>query len=100
MLVNNYVLGTPVTRRVTLDTQLKNRLTKWFGVVYPGRTARQLLDQIQEDTLVRYGRFRMVGGGNNTRIGDNDRVRTASLINHDPAARDNSFIKVSILSIF
>jgi hypothetical protein len=62
-------------------------MTKYFGLTYEGRfTAQELRERIDTTTLVRYGRFRL--------IGDGDKIRTAILIDHDPSARDNSFVRV------
>jgi hypothetical protein len=71
-----------------MTSQLKRQLTRYFGVPYPGLTTRQLEDRIDPGSLVRYGRFRIAGDG--------DRMRTASLIDHNAGARDNSFVKVRI----
>jgi hypothetical protein len=65
---------------------LTNQLTKYFGVVYPGHRGQELRRRIDMTTLVRYGRFYLVGDG--------DRIRVADLIAHDPSARDNSFVRV------
>lgn len=71
-----------------MTTQLKNQLTKYFGVVYHEERLRgpELAERIDTDSMVRYGRFRLTGDG--------DRVRTADLIDRDSLARDNSFVKV------
>ncbi|KAG8713421.1 hypothetical protein FRC09_018746 [Ceratobasidium sp. 395] len=78
------VLGTPA-RRVQLEQPLTRRLTRYFGPFSPEQTTAQLTERIEADSIVRYGRMRLTGDG--------DRIRTAPLIDDDPAARDNSFIK-------
>jgi hypothetical protein len=55
-----------------------------------GLRAQELRNQIDWGTLVRYGRFRLSGNG--------DKVRVADLITRDSAARDNSFVRVSLLN--
>ncbi|KAG9077980.1 hypothetical protein FS749_010093 [Ceratobasidium sp. UAMH 11750] len=86
----DYVLGQPVNRRYRATNQLKRRMTRYFGLVEaPGLTEQQLRDRIDWDTLVRFGRFRMAGLG--------DRVRVADLIQRNPIARDNSFIRYELL---
>ncbi|KAG9079645.1 hypothetical protein FRC06_007605, partial [Ceratobasidium sp. 370] len=82
------ILGVPVNRRVQLNIQLMNQLTKYFGVIY-ALTGPQLQQRIDRDSLVRYGRFRIAGDG--------DKIRTAAVINNEPTARDNSYIKYDLL---
>jgi hypothetical protein len=84
--VPQIILGTPINRTVPITTQLMNQLTKFFGPLYP-QFWRQLRERIAPDSLVRYGRFRLADDG--------DRIRTAALIDGDPIARDNSFVRVS-----
>lgn len=80
------MLGTPVNKRVEVTTTLMNRFTAYFGPVYDlgGAVLRQ---QVDTDSVVRYGRFRIEGG---------DRVRTAILVSRDPTACDNSFVRVRL----
>jgi hypothetical protein len=85
--VAGIILGAPVDKRVELNTQLMNQLTKYFGVVYPEHSAQQLRARIARNSLIRYGRFRLAGDG--------DCVRTADLVAQDPLARDNSYVRVS-----
>lgn len=80
-----------MSKRPLIDRQLKNQMSKYFGVVY-GYPAQELQTRIDYDSLVRYGRLRM--------LPDNNRVRTAAVIDSDPTARDNSYIKVCILSLY
>jgi hypothetical protein len=87
VLVNNVVLGRPV-KRVQLDKDLENQMVRYFSIVYPERTMGQLRSAIASDTLVRYGRFRITNDG--------DSFRTAILIDRDPLARDNSYVKVRL----
>jgi hypothetical protein len=68
-------------------------MTRYFGLAEganhgmgPRLTYQQLLDRIDWNTLVRYGRFRLASMG--------DRVRVADLIQTAPIARDNSFVRV------
>jgi hypothetical protein len=91
--VPNYILGQPINSRYRITEQLKRQMTRYFGLAEgpehgqgPRLTYQQLLDRIDWNTLVRYGRFRMASMG--------DRVRVADLIQTDPIARDNSFIRV------
>ncbi|KAG9081870.1 hypothetical protein FS749_007319 [Ceratobasidium sp. UAMH 11750] len=86
----DYVLGQPVKRRYDASGQLKRQMTRYFGLVEaPGLMEQQLRDRIDWDTLVRFGRFRMAGLG--------DRVCVADLIQRNPIARDNSFIRYKLL---
>jgi hypothetical protein len=80
------VLGIPVTRNVPLVPPLLNQLTRFYGVSRPGVRAQDLQDRIDPLSIIRYGRFRIAGDG--------DSMRTAALIDNDPIARDNSFVKV------
>jgi carbamate kinase len=89
MSVPNIVLGTPIKKNVRVSDQITNQFTKYFGPIYQGLNAAQLKAQIDWATLVRYGRFRMVGDG--------DTIRTADIIQRDPTARDNSFVRVRFL---
>ncbi|KAG8779285.1 hypothetical protein FRC12_024465 [Ceratobasidium sp. 428] len=66
---------------------LINQFTRYFGPMRPDLTAAQLKERIDRDSIIRYGRFR---------ITDGDRMRTAALIEYDPVARDNSFIKCEL----
>lgn len=75
-----------MNKHVQLTESLFNQLTRYFGVIYEGRTARQLRTQIDTDSFIRYGRFRLAGDG--------DSFRTADLVARDPIARDNSYVKV------
>jgi hypothetical protein len=84
-----------VNRRYRVTDQLKRQMTRYFGLAEgpehghgPRLAYQQLLDRIDWNTLVRYGRFRMASMG--------DRVRVADLIQADAMARDNSFIRVRI----
>lgn len=61
-------------------------MAKYFGVFRPGLRGAQLRDRIARGTLIRYGRLRLAGDG--------DSIRTAELIDRDPIARDNSYVKV------
>jgi hypothetical protein len=61
-------------------------MTKYFGVVYEGHSAAQLRTQIDAESIVRYGCFRIAGDG--------DSVRTADLVDQDPNAHDNSYVRV------
>ncbi|KAG8730383.1 hypothetical protein FRC10_002754 [Ceratobasidium sp. 414] len=79
------VLGAPVNKRIPLDTQLLNQLTWYFGIVYHG----ELRERINRDSVDRYGRFHITGDG--------DRICTANLIDNDPIAQDNSYIKYDLL---
>jgi hypothetical protein len=91
LTVTNIVLGTPVNRTVPLTTQLLNQLTRFFGAFHQGVRVSELQKRIEPHSIIRYGRFRMTGDG--------DRIRTAALIDNDPIARDNSYVKVHILLI-
>ncbi|KAG8680797.1 hypothetical protein FRC09_017967 [Ceratobasidium sp. 395] len=83
------VLGAPVTKQVALTVPLLNKFSRYFGVFHEGLTARQLHERIEPASVIRYGRIRLVP--------DSDRMRTASLIDNDPVARDNSYIKYDLL---
>ncbi|CAE7062528.1 unnamed protein product [Rhizoctonia solani] len=84
------VLGTPVTK-CPLDDTLRRQMTKYFGVVYSDKRygVAELRSRIDSSTLTRYGRFRLAGDG--------DKIRTAQLIENDPLARDNSFVRYDLL---
>jgi hypothetical protein len=78
-----------VNKQVRVDTQLKNQLTKYFAVAHNEFRAQEIPDQIDFGSLVRYGRLRIADGG--------DRIRTASAVDANMDARDNSYVKVCIL---
>ncbi|KAG8766441.1 hypothetical protein FRC12_006883 [Ceratobasidium sp. 428] len=78
------VLGTPI-RRVPLEQPLTRHLTRCFGHFSPEQNTAQLTECIEADSIIRYGRLRLAGDG--------DRIRTAALVDNDPIARDNSFVK-------
>jgi hypothetical protein len=86
------VLGTPVNKKVQVDIQLKNQLTKYFAVVYDDILARDIPKQIDFGSVIRYGRLRIADGG--------DRVRTASAVDANRDSRDNSYVKVSFFFPF
>lgn len=77
-----------MNKRVELTTQLLNQLTRYFSVFHQDLRVREVQARIDPESIIRYGRFRMAGDG--------DKMRTAKLIDCDPIARDNSFIKVSL----
>ncbi|KAG8705736.1 hypothetical protein FRC08_001487 [Ceratobasidium sp. 394] len=83
------VLGTPVTKRPPMTKQLKRLFTDYFRPTCPELETRELEQRLHPDSLIRYGRFRITG--------DSDRIRTAALIDNNPDARDNSFIKYDLL---
>lgn len=79
------ILGRPVHQSFPVDTTLCNQLIKYFGLLLrPLRTPSQLKELIDFDSVVRYGRVRVAGGG--------DRLRTSE---GDHSRRNNSFIRVS-----
>jgi hypothetical protein len=90
LTVSKIVLGTPVNKKVRVDTPLKNQLTKYFAVIYDGLRAQDIVKQIDFGSLVRYGRLRIADGG--------DRIRTASAVDANMDSRDNSYVKVRFLS--
>ncbi|QRW13660.1 Transposase family Tnp2 protein [Ceratobasidium sp. AG-Ba] len=88
------ILGTPIKRNVQLDTQLTNQLTKFLGVIHNEfTTGAQLRERIDAQSIVSYGRFRM--------IDDGDRIRTASVVETTKRAtgnvRDNSYVRFTAL---
>ncbi|CAE6431615.1 unnamed protein product, partial [Rhizoctonia solani] len=87
---NTVVLGIPM-KKVLLDDTLRNQLTKYFGLVYSDKRygVVELRSRIDPSTLMRYGRFRLAGDG--------DKIRTANIIDNDPLARDNSFVRYDLL---
>ncbi|KAH7335060.1 hypothetical protein B0J17DRAFT_733100, partial [Rhizoctonia solani] len=87
--VPSLILGTPVIKKVTMTKALFNQFTKYFGVVYGSSNSRYLRSRIDRDSIVRYGRFRMSGDG--------DRIWTAKIIDGNPSARDNSFVRYTLL---
>ncbi|KAG8727091.1 hypothetical protein FRC10_006454 [Ceratobasidium sp. 414] len=94
--VPDYVLSQPVRCMPHPPDSLKRQMTKYFGVAEgpphgqgPRPTRKELLDKIDWDTLVRYGRFHMTSMG--------DRVRTTDLIHNNGVACDNSFIQYKLL---
>jgi hypothetical protein len=91
-IVCKIVLGTPVDKQVRVDTQLKNQLTKYFAVAHNEFHARDIPNRIDFNSLIRYGRLRIVDGG--------DRIRTASAVDANKDARDNSYIKVCVIWLF
>jgi hypothetical protein len=86
------VLGAPVNKSVELTIQLLNQLTRYFGVFHQGLRVQEIQARIDPESIIRYGRFRMTGDGDN--------VRTAALIDRDPIARDNSYVKVCAINLF
>ncbi|GAB1526307.1 hypothetical protein RhiTH_009474 [Rhizoctonia solani] len=66
-------------------------MTKYFATVYGSRLNGPILDQINTDSVVRYGRMRLAGDGN--------RARTATLIDNDRTGtiRNNSYVKYNLL---
>ncbi|KAB5593712.1 Dynein heavy chain, cytoplasmic [Ceratobasidium theobromae] len=84
-----FVLGTPVNRNVELTTPLLNQMVKFFAIFRTGLRQAQLRDRINQGSLVRHGRLRMVGDG--------DSIRTADLITRDATMRDNSYLKYDLL---
>ncbi|KAG8706614.1 hypothetical protein FRC09_002327 [Ceratobasidium sp. 395] len=75
---------------------LKGRFTRYFGVAegpLPGEgpplTYEELVRNIDWNTLVRYGNFRIASMG--------DRIQTAGLIRADRTNRDNFFIRYEAL---
>jgi hypothetical protein len=75
-----------------VSDQITNQFTKYFGLVYVGLNAAELKTRIDWATLVRYGRFRLAGDG--------DSIRTADIIQRDPTARDNSFVRVCFSFVY
>ncbi|KAG8736058.1 hypothetical protein FRC10_009732 [Ceratobasidium sp. 414] len=80
------ILGRPVRRGDLVDTKLLNQLTKYLGpILTPPRSASDLKDLVDVDSVVRYGRVRIAGGG--------DRIRTGE---GSHSSRDNSFVRYVI----
>ncbi|KAG8768120.1 hypothetical protein FRC12_005755 [Ceratobasidium sp. 428] len=84
-----FALGVPIQRRVPLEQPLARHFTRYFGPFNRGQTAAQIAARIEANSITRYGRVRLTGDG--------DRIRTAALIDNDPIARDNSFIKYDLV---
>ncbi|KAG9076255.1 hypothetical protein FS749_011990 [Ceratobasidium sp. UAMH 11750] len=82
------VLGAPVNRHIPFTAPLPNQLSRYFGVFHRGQSAARLHARIDPDSLIRYGRMRMTDG---------DNMRTASVVDSNPIARDNSYIKFDLL---
>ena len=76
--------------RPKINTSLMNNMTRYFGVVYERHSAEELRTRIDPDSLVRYGCLRIVEG---------NRIRTASVIDSNSDARDNSFLKVRVFEL-
>ncbi|QRV80941.1 Transposase family Tnp2 protein [Ceratobasidium sp. AG-Ba] len=83
------ILGRPVQRSFHVDVQLENQIIDYFGPIFnphrsprPRRSVREIKALIDFDSLTRYGRVRIAGGG--------DCFRTA---NGDYLQRDNSFVR-------
>ncbi|KAG9095747.1 hypothetical protein FS749_009884 [Ceratobasidium sp. UAMH 11750] len=72
-----------------MTKQLKRLFTDYFHPACQGLETRELEQRLHPDSLIRYGRFRITG--------DSDRIRTAALIDNNPDARDNSFMKYDLL---
>ncbi|KAG8680040.1 hypothetical protein FRC08_016579, partial [Ceratobasidium sp. 394] len=92
----DYVLGQPVKRILNPPARLKRQMAQYFGLAEgpphgegPRPTEWELIDKVDWNMLVRYGRFRMMSMG--------DRVRTTGLIHSDGVAHDNSFIRYELL---
>ncbi|QRW26662.1 Transposase family Tnp2 protein [Rhizoctonia solani] len=83
------LLGRPIHYKVTLDKVLKKQLIGYFNLVYPGRKPQDHVNSIDAGSLIRYGQFC---------IDDGDRFRTAIMVDWDPTARDNSYIKAGTIS--
>jgi hypothetical protein len=64
---------------------------KYFGPFHDRLRGAELQAQINPKSIVRYGQFRMARDG--------DKMCTANLIDKDPIAHDNSFVKVHALII-
>ncbi|KAB5588211.1 Transposase family Tnp2 protein [Ceratobasidium theobromae] len=62
---------------------------KKLGLAYDIRNAAALKARVKTDSIVRYGRFRIAGGG--------DSIRTAKQVMQDPDARDNSYVRYVLL---
>ncbi|KAG8729871.1 hypothetical protein FRC12_020657 [Ceratobasidium sp. 428] len=92
------ILGTPVVRNVQVDVQLMNQFTKFFGPIYRRRpyrltTGAQLRERIDTQSIISYGRVRLVDDG--------DRIRIASVVERTKTStgyvRDNSFVRFTVL---
>ena len=90
------MLGQPVKAVPRPPIELQRQMTRYFGVAEgPAHgeglrpTFADLINKLDFNTLVRYGRFRMASMG--------DRIRTAEIIRRSAVARDNSFIRVCFL---
>ncbi|KAG8706898.1 hypothetical protein FRC08_000806 [Ceratobasidium sp. 394] len=78
------ILGAPVNKHVPLATPLLNQLSRYFGVL-----RREQSVPIERDSLIRYDQMCMTNG---------DNIRTASIVDDSPMARDNSYIKFNLFS--
>ncbi|KAB5587991.1 hypothetical protein CTheo_8568 [Ceratobasidium theobromae] len=83
------VLGAPVTKFAKAKKKLIKWFTQYFSMVYGLQDARYLRSRIDRKSVIRYGRLRMAGDG--------DQFRTANLITRDPNAQDNSFVRYALL---
>ncbi|KDN34875.1 hypothetical protein RSAG8_12062, partial [Rhizoctonia solani AG-8 WAC10335] len=110
------ILGTPIIKNVVMTKALFNQFTKYFGVVYGSSNSKYLRSRIDRSSVVRCGRIVVVYGSSNSKYlrsridrssvvrygrfrmsGSGDRIRTGKLIDGDPAARDNSFVRYALL---
>ncbi|KAG8703712.1 hypothetical protein FRC09_003998 [Ceratobasidium sp. 395] len=92
------ILGHPVVRNVQVDVSLMNQFTKFFGPIYRRpphflTTGPQLRERIDTQSIVSYGRVRLVDDG--------DRIRIASVVERTREStgqvRDNSFVRFTVL---
>ncbi|QRW11103.1 Transposase family tnp2 [Ceratobasidium sp. AG-Ba] len=87
------VLGQPIRRRYQASPQLKRQICRYFSLAEarPGvvMEAPELHERVDWETLTRYGRFRITDMG--------DTIRTAELIDNNPIARDNSYVRYEYL---
>ncbi|KAF8599003.1 hypothetical protein BDV93DRAFT_560783 [Ceratobasidium sp. AG-I] len=78
----------PSVRKISMDTQLLNQITKFLGPMFPGRSAAQLKSMVRRDSLVRYGSVRIAGSG--------DKMRTFNPKYDNPVARDNTYVRYTL----
>ncbi|KAG9083533.1 hypothetical protein FS749_005958 [Ceratobasidium sp. UAMH 11750] len=82
------VLGAPVNSRIPFTAPLPNQFSRYFGVFHEGQSAANLHVRFDRNSLIRYGRMRMT---------DSNNMRTASVVDSNPIAHDNSYIKFDLL---
>ncbi|KAF8747130.1 Transposase family tnp2 [Rhizoctonia solani] len=79
------ILGTPIHRKYPLNNQLFNQLLRYFCLyLTPTPTRSTFQAMIDIESVTRYGRVRIAGGGDRFRVAKSD---------SNPWDRDNTFVR-------